>query len=315
MLLRRLTAAGVGIAGIALTMGVASAAPVTVTPRYAEAGAGTVSLTRTTDPATGDVDYDIVISGRIGDHGWGYTGELFGIRHATPSSFDTPTDIGSFDVTASPSGVSGRCSSYSTVGSTVSPSDPIDALFACVLSKNGSTPWLVQFQSTLLPAAADGSAWQGPFVETDAEATAISTTAEKSIGDVQVEERNDGGGLQYTVQFSGQVAIGSSVYTGEILSEPSGWFYLHDGEPTPTMAVAGIGGGHHVTGQCTGRAGGLDYDVSAGWDFDCSLSLDSAPSVNVSLGTTHQGDGTFCSDNSDGGLVCDIYTTGYYADK
>lgn len=299
---RRTMAVGVMVTALAATTAVASAGPITVS---AKLETGTVSITQTSDPA-GGVDYAVAINGPIHDHGWTYKGQLSGIRRTTESFTENLSSIGAFDVTSDPAGVTGRCATWSTLGNLVSTDAPVDTDIECVLSKDGSTPWLMGISSTLAPAVTDtnGTTWRGFYTHTETTTPSQSATP-PSHGDSQVEERSFQGGLQYTVQFSGQVAVGSSLYTGEILSDSSGWFYIHDGNPTPTVNVSGSNDGHTVSGQCTGA------QSSSGWDWDCNLSLDSAPSVDVALATTSGGSGIFCSGAGDD-YECDTYTTGNY---
>jgi hypothetical protein len=306
-MLRQLTAAGLVVTGLTAMTGVASANPITVS---AKVNTGTVSITRTADPVTGDVDYAVSINGQIRDHGWNYSGELSGTRQS--ASFpDSLSEIGAFDVTSNPAGVTGMCTSYSTFGSlTANYDDPVDAEFECVLSKDGSTPWLTALSSALTPAVTDANAtmWQGYYAQTET-TTPTLRTASPSHGDSQVVENSYGGdGGRYTLQLSGQIAIGSSLYTGEISSDWSDRYYLHDGNPTPTVNVSGSNGGHTVAGPCTGAV------TSSGWDWDCSLSLDSSPSVDVKLGIRNSNSGIFCSgSNANDTYACDTYTTGNYS--
>ena len=99
-----------------------------------------------TDPA-GGVDYAVSIKGLIRDHGWTYDGGLSGIRHTTESFTENLSIIGPFDVTADPAGVTGMCDTYSTVGEYASSDAPVDTTIYCVLSKDGSTPWLTVIDS------------------------------------------------------------------------------------------------------------------------------------------------------------------------
>src|SRR3954462_12370699 len=71
---RRSTGIGVAVLSVAATATVAQAAPARVRPAYVQAGAGTVTVARPPDPATGDVDYVVAITGRMGVHGWSYIG-------------------------------------------------------------------------------------------------------------------------------------------------------------------------------------------------------------------------------------------------
>ena len=307
---RRALGIGLTLSSAILTAAAAQAAPVTFHATYVQEGAGTVTVARTADPVTGDVSYTVVIKGRIGVHGWSYTGRLSG--QSGPQG-DTGS-IPGFTVTSNPAGVSGSCAAYGNLGTSVSPVDSADFVFSCLLAKAGSTPWLSQLNSSLAPTSVDTgkTVWSGAYVDVDPEATAIGANRQVTYGDSQVQEFSSHGALQYTMQFSGQAAIGPSVYRGELLSALSAPVYLHDGSDIPPVDVAGSNAGHHVTGQCAGLPGGAESDVfSGGWTFECQLSLDSATPAAVTLQTAPMTEGVICTGTGDD-ETCDSIWTGLY---
>jgi hypothetical protein len=303
-MLRRITAAGTVAAALAAITGVASANPITVS---AKVNTGTVSITQTPDPVTGGVVYAVSIQGLIRDHGWTYDGELSGVRHTTESFTENLSSIGTFDVTADPAGVTGMCDTWSTIGNTVTTDAPVDTTIYCVLSKDGSTPWLTVIDSYLAPDVTDTTrtTWRGYYALTDT-STPTFEKPPPTHGDSQVIDETVGGGDRYKLQLSGQVAVGSGLYTGEISSDWSGVSYIHDGEPEPTVKVSGTDNGHTVTGPCSGAW------TSSGWNFDCSLSLDSGPAADVRLSIVTGNSMSFCGDTADGSTQCDSYATGEY---
>ena len=304
-MLRQLTAIGAVVTALAAMTGVAGAGPVTVSSTV---NAGTVTITQTTDPVTGVADFAVSIKGVIRDHDWTYTGELSGTRQSDDDS-ENLNYIDTFDVTATPAGVTGMCNSYSTSGSLANVSAPVDADLECLLSKDGSAPWLASLNSTLAPVVTDTNltTWQGYYTQT--QTTRPTLRQSPTHGDSQVHSNGWGDGDRYSLQLSGQIAIGSALFNGELASDWSQRFYLHDGPPEPIVNVSGSNDGHTVAGPCSG------YPTSSGWAFECSLSLDSAPAVDVQFVIKDANSGTFCTGSyADGTYICDSYTTGTYSD-
>lgn len=303
MLLLRATALGSLVAAIALMPGVANATSIGVSARVET---GTVTITQTTDPGTGAVDFAVSIKGPIHGHGWTYTGELSGTRQESAYN-ESISEIGTFDIAADPAGVTGMCNTSSIIGGTISSDAPVDTTIYCVLSKDGSTPWLTVIDGYLAPAVTDttGTTWRGYYALTDT-STPTFEKPPPTHGDSQVIDETVGGGDRYKLQLSGQVAVGSGLYTGEISSDWSGVSYIHDGEPEPTVNASGTDNGHTVTGPCSGAW------TSSGWNFDCSLSLDSGPAADVRLSIVTGNSMSFCGDTADGSTQCDSYATGEY---
>ena len=306
----RLGAVATGLLSFLVTATPAHAAAVSAQPAYVQTGAGTVTVTRTVDAASETASYAVNFTGQIGVHGWTYNGTLAGASSNSGFFALTSADVPAFSVTATPAGVTGECAGQSNTGSTVSPDLTPDYTFSCLLSKDGATPWLVQLDSVLTPnSAGAGATWTGAYVALDAETATVGSNRGLTFGDAQFQTATVGGGLQYSLQLSGQLAFGSAIYRGELQSELSAIVYLHDGVDMPPTDVSGRNGTHQVTGWCSGRPGGYAYDVFGGWTFFCTLSLDSAAPVNVTIKTAPTMQGQLCDA---GATTCDTVDVGPY---
>jgi hypothetical protein len=145
-------------------------------------------------------------------------------------------------------------------------------------------------------APAESTTWTGAYVTADAEMSTIGAHENVTYGDIQVQQLTSiGQGYAYELLFSGQVAIGATLYTGELSSSTSAWVFPPASRDIPTVDVSGSSGGHQVTGQCRSVEDDPFPETVDGWDFTCQLSLDGGAAAPVAIRSAVFKGGTVCT--------------------
>lgn len=254
----------------------------------ATANAGTVTLTRSLNLTTQNADFALTFQGRVTDHGWSYVGTLTG----TGSTWGYGGEVSQPPYLAMTSGdgsVSGWCSGGSETGvlgaDTLNMATP-DMEFQCVLARNGGTPWAIKLDAVAQqPAAIYQDTWSGRYVEADVTTQEAGADGNPTYGQVQLgSQTSDGAGISYgPLRFSGQIALGSFIYQGDLVSGTSAYVQSSD---IPPLSVSGTSRGVTVTGTCTGSPDPTISNVTPSYDFydfSCSLAAGTAPTVTVAL--------------------------------
>lgn len=247
------------------------------------ASAGTVTLVRGVDPATTDANFTVNFQGRISDHGWSYVGTLSGTGTTWGYSGGV-TQPPYLSMTSADGSVSGWCAGDSETGGLVA-AGTLDIEFRCVLSRDGGTPWETALDATTqqVASATSQSSWSGRYVGASVTAPEVAADGSPSstYGEVQLGSQENGDAIAYgPLRFSGQIAIGSTLYRGDLVSATSAFVAS---SVIPPLPVSGTSNGVTVTGTCTGTPNETASNVAPTYSFTCSLAAGTAPAVTVTL--------------------------------
>jgi len=275
--------------------------PAAASTASAQASKGSVDLTISTGCCWSD--YTVHFRGPISDHGWSYSGTLTGVGTTsvwTATMDETPI----LSMTSDDGTVSGNCAgntvgtdevaqaadianvteapAVTEIGGEVSTA-AIEMDFGCVLSRNGGTPWQISLHSTITQDTSAGATWTGSYAETDVATPQVNVKGALTYGDVQLGWFSPSGALQYgPLRFSGQIAIGATLYRGDLVSDLNNPVTALPGGYVPPLAVSGSSNGVNVSGTCNAV-----YNAAALYDLVCTLAVDSAAPVTVSLQPTY----------------------------
>ena len=241
-------------------------------------GRGTVTLTQSVDPSTGNANTSVTFVGDLSGHGWRYAGTLTG----SGQTFGYDGWIGvipTLSMTSADGSISGRCGASSETAGDV-PSVLVDLTFGCVLARNGGIPWEVHLVSEVKQRSV-ADPWSGHYVQAEPAVSQVGLAAGQTYGEVQLGNQSYPGVFEYgPLRLSGQIQIGAQLFRGDLVSDISG--PITEGG-VPPLTVTGSSDGLKVTGTCGGDVSYPLDEVASAYDFTCSLSIGSDAPVAVRL--------------------------------